>query len=446
MSKIESLIQFLTVDIWRMSHNKRTEKHGMWIAVFKKLYLAVQFFIDKGVMAAASALTYSTMLAIVPILAVVFAIARGFGFNKYIEEWFLDMLSGQPQAAEAIVGFVNSYLVHTHSGVILGIGLIFMLFTVIMLVHNIEITFNQIWQVKQQRSWSRKITDYISFFFLAPIAIVLTSGVTIFLSTIAKQMEGYMLLGSAVRFFISLMPYVIMSAVFIALYVFIPNTHVKLKNAIIPGILAGVAMQLLQYFYIHCQIFLSGYNAIYGSFAALPLFMLWVQLSWTICLFGAELTYTSQNLEEFAFRAEPDDISHRYKLLLSAILLSRICEREDSEQPAATAFQLKMETGIPTRIVSDLLFKMTQAGILRQSYASPKDEEAVYTALLPIDKLTVGTMVDRLEAHGKWEIDLPLDSLCKGEYWNKAIGLRHDYLQNLKSVSIRNLDVFLMGE
>ncbi|MBR5036054.1 MAG: hypothetical protein IKX69_02575, partial [Prevotella sp.] len=89
---------------------------------------------------------------------------------------------------------------------------------------------------------------------------------------------------------------------------------------------------------------------------------------------------------------------------------------------------------------------MTQAGILRQSYASPKDEEAVYTALLPIDKLTVGTMVDRLEAHGKWEIDLPLDRLCKGEYWNKAIGLRHDYLQNLKSVSIRNLDVFLMGE
>lgn len=446
MSKIESLIQFLTVDIWRMRRDERTEKHGVWIAVFKKIYLAVQFFIDKGVMAAASALTYSTLLAIVPIVAVVFAIARGFGFNKYIEEWFLNMLSSQPQAAEAIVGFVNSYLVHTHSGVILGIGLLFMLWTVLMLVHNIELTFNQIWQVKQQRSWSRKITDYLSFFFLAPIAIVLTSGVTIFLSTVAKQMEGYMLLGSAVRFFIGLMPYVIMSALFITLYVFIPNTHVKLKNAIVPGILAGVAMQLLQYFYIHCQIFLSGYNAIYGSFAALPLFMLWVQLSWTICLFGAELTYTSQNLEEFAFRAEPDDISHRYQLLLSAILLSRICQREDNEQGPATAFQLKMETDIPTRIVSDLLYKMTQAGILRQSYPSLKAEEAVYTALMPIDKLTIGTLVDRLEAQGRWEIELPLKELCQGPYWKQAIGIRHDYLQHLRQVNIRDLSLAVEKE
>ena len=439
MSKLESLIQFLTIDIWRMNHDARAEKHGMWIAVFKKLYLAVQFFIDKGVMAAASALTYSTLLAIVPVVAVVFAIARGFGFNKYIEEWFINMLSSQPQAADAIVGFVNSYLVHTHSGVILGIGLIFMLWTVLSLIHNVELTFNQIWQVKEQRAWSRKITDYISFFFLAPIAIVLTSGVTIFLTTIAKQMEGYMLLGSAVRFFISLMPYVIMSAVFISLYVFLPNTRVKLKNAIVPGILAGVAMQLLQYFYIYCQIFLSGYNAIYGSFAALPLFMLWVQLSWTICLFGAELTYTSQNLGEYAFLAVPDEISHRYRLLLSTVLMSKICERKDQEQPAYTAFQLKMVTGLPIRIVSDLLHDMVDAGLLNAYYSDIDSEEAVYTPAVPIDHLTVGTIVDRLETRGKWTIDMDLEKLCDSPAWHKAIALRHQYLETLRSVEIREL-------
>ena len=439
MSKLESLIQFLTIDIWRMNHDARAEKHGMWIAVFKKLYLAVQFFIDKGVMAAASALTYSTLLAIVPVVAVVFAIARGFGFNKYIEEWFINMLSSQPQAADVIVGFVNSYLVHTHSGVILGIGLIFMLWTVLSLIDNVEITFNQIWQVKEQRAWSRKITDYISFFFLAPIAIVLTSGVTIFLTTIAKQMEGYMLLGSAVRFFISLMPYVIMAAVFISLYVFLPNTRVKLKNAIVPGILAGVAMQLLQYFYIYCQIFLSGYNAIYGSFAALPLFMLWVQLSWTICLFGAELTYTSQNLGEYAFLAVPDEISHRYRLLLSTVLMSKICERKDQEQPAYTAFQLKMVTGLPIRIVSDLLHDMVDAGLLNAYYSDIDSEEAVYTPAVPIDHLTVGTIVDRLETRGKWTIDMDLEKLCDSPAWHKAIALRHQYLETLRSVEIREL-------
>ena len=156
--------------------------------------------------------------------------------------------------------------------------------------------------------------------------------------------------------------------------------------------------------------------------------MLWVQLSWTICLFGAELTYTSQNLEEFAFRAEPDDISHRYRLLLSAILLSRICRREDMEEQPATAFQLKMETGIPAPVVSDLLYKMTQAGILRQSYSSLKDEEAVYTALQPIDKITLdystvtlyGTEAVLDEIDGIF-IDLDISSISKNTIFSTAL-------------------------
>lgn len=439
MSRLNDILRYLTTDIWRIPSEANQGVRHLLIETFKKLYLAVRFFIDKDVMAAASALTYSTMLAIVPILAVVFAIARGFGFNKYIEEWFLSTLSSQPQAADVIVGFVNSYLVHTHSGVILGIGLVFMLWTVIMLIHNIETTFNQIWQVSRQRPWSRKLTDYVAFFFFAPIVIILTSGLTIFLTTMAKQTEGYMLMGPVLRFFIALMPYVVMSAVFVMLYVFMPNTRVKVRHALVPGILAGVAMQLLQYFYIHGQMLLSGYNAIYGSFAALPLFMLWVQLSWTICLFGAELTYTSQNLGEYAFLAVPDEISHRYRLLLSTVLMSKICERKDQEQPAYTAFQLKMVTGLPIRIVSDLLHDMVDAGLLNAYYSDIDSEEAVYTPAVPIDHLTVGTIVDRLETRGKWTIDMDLEKLCDSPAWHKAIALRHQYLETLRSVEIREL-------
>ena len=439
MSRLNDILRYLTTDIWRIPSEANQGVRHLLIETFKKLYLAVRFFIDKDVMAAASALTYSTMLAIVPILAVVFAIARGFGFNKYIEEWFLNTLSSQPQAADVIVGFVNSYLVHTHSGVILGIGLVFMLWTVIMLIHNIETTFNQIWQVSRQRPWSRKLTDYVAFFFFAPIVIILTSGLTIFLTTMAKQTEGYMLMGPVLRFFIALMPYVVMSAVFVLLYVFMPNTRVKVRHALVPGILAGVAMQLLQYFYIHGQMLLSGYNAIYGSFAALPLFMLWVQLSWTICLFGAELTYTSQNLGEYAFLAVPDEISHRYRLLLSTVLMSKICERKDQEQPAYTAFQLKMVTGLPIRIVSDLLHDMVDAGLLNAYYSDIDSEEAVYTPAVPIDHLTVGTIVDRLETRGKWTIDMDLEKLCDSPAWHKAIALRHQYLETLRSVEIREL-------
>ena len=331
MSKrLQRIIQFMKVDIWRLTPADVPPPYYVAVSALKKLLLAVRFFTTKGVFESAAALTYSTLLAIVPISAVVFAIARGFGFSKYIEDWFRSALSSQPQAADTIIRFVNSYLVHTHSGVILGIGLVFMLWTVLMLTRNIEQTFNNIWQVERERSLVRTVTDYLAMFFMLPIIIILISGVSVFLTAVVKQTHEYLLLGPMMRLSIDIMPYVIMSAVFIALYVFMPNTKVKIGYTIIPGILAGVAMQLLQLFYVHCQLFLSSYNAVYGSFAALPLFMLWVQISWTICLFGAELSYTNQNLETFAFLAKTDDISHRYRLMMSALLLNKICNRSAS--------------------------------------------------------------------------------------------------------------------
>ena len=274
------------------------------------MYLTVRFFTTKRVMAQASALTYSTLLAIVPILAVVFAIARGFGYNKYIELWFRDTLSSQPQAADAIVGFVNGYLVHTQSGIFLGIGLIFMLYTVLMLMNNVEETFNQIWQVSNSRPIIRSFTNYLAVFLLFPIFVIVLTGASVFMATFADSLTNRFYVGSALKILLDLSTYVVVSLLFIVLYVYMPNTKVKLSSAIIPGILAGVAMQLLQLFYIHSQIWVTGYNAIYGSFAALPLFMLWLQISWTICLFGAQLTYTNQNMNRIGINLEPEIDMH----------------------------------------------------------------------------------------------------------------------------------------
>ena len=259
-------------------------------------------------MTQASALTYSTLLAIVPILAVVFAIARGFGYNKYIEIWFREVLSSQPQVADVIVSFVNSYLVHTKSGIFLGVGLIFMLYTVLMLVNNVEETFNQIWQVNNSRPILRSFANYLAMFFLFPIIIVVSTGLSVFMETMADSMDNLAVLGPFIHKLLQYSPYMLMSLFFIVLYVYMPNTEVRLSCAIIPGILAGIAMQVLQVVYIHSQIWVTGYNAIYGSFAALPLFMLWIQISWTICLFGAQLTYTNQNLNRFGINLEPLDV------------------------------------------------------------------------------------------------------------------------------------------
>ena len=276
--------------------------------IYHKLYLTIRFFTEKRVMTQASALTYSTLLAIVPMLAVVFAIARGFGYNKYIEMWFRELLSSQPQVADAIVSFVNSYLIHTKSGIFLGVGLIFMLYTVLMLVNNVEETFNQIWQVNNSRPILRSFANYLAMFFLFPIIIVISTGLSIFMETVADRMDDIVILEPIVHKLFSLFPFMLMSLLFIFLYVYMPNTKVRFSCAIIPGILAGIAMHLLQIAYIHSQIWVTGYNAIYGSFAALPLFMLWVQISWAICLFGAQLTYTNQNLNRIGFNLEDIEV------------------------------------------------------------------------------------------------------------------------------------------
>ncbi len=435
---MQKIIEFFKTDIWHISQGEVPAWKYLLVSITKRVILAVRFFLDKRVLSQASALTYSTLLAIVPILAVVFAIARGFGYSKYIEVWFRDALASQPQVAEVIIDFVNGYLKYTQSGIFLGIGLLFMLYTVLMLVSNVEDSFNEIWQVKKPRSIFRTFTDYLAMFLLFPIVIVVTSGLTIFLTAIANEMPDFLLLGSFVRFLIDLIPYVLMSSMFIGLYMFMPNTHVKFSSAIVPGILAGFAMQALQIVYIHAQILLSSYNVIYGSFAALPLFMLWLQISWTICLFGAELCYTNQNLDYYDYDAHTGEISHRYKMMLSALLLSRICKRFANGLKPYSALELRKETLVPIRFVNDLLYDMIEAGLLVELSSDEKGETSHFMPAEDLKNMTVGTMIDRMESYGRWKIDLDLSELFKGD-WAKAVELRSIYLRDTRKILLQDL-------
>ncbi|MDE7456518.1 MAG: YihY/virulence factor BrkB family protein [Prevotella sp.] len=436
--QIKRVIQFFQTDLWRITEGDVSPVKFVLLEALKKVVLAIRFFTAKRVLQKAAALTYSTLLAIVPILAVVFAIARGFGYNKYIEVWFRNTFESQPQAADVIIGFVNSYLVHTQSGVFLGIGLLFMLYTVLMLVSNVENAFNEVWQVKKPRSIFRTFTDYLTMFFVFPIIIVLTSGISIFMAAMAKSMPDFLLLGPTLRFLIDLLPYVLMSGMFVALYVFMPNTHVRVASAVVPGILAGIAMQGLQIFYIHSQIFLSSYNAIYGSFAALPLFMLWVQISWTICLFGAELCYTNQNLDYYDYDANTGEVSHRYRIMLAALLMSRICRRFANGQKPLSALELREETTIPIRFVNDILYELVNAGLIVEMTSDEKGETSRFMPAEDIANLTLGTMIDRLESQGQWKINLDVSELFT-EQWAKAVKIRCSYLADARHILLQEL-------
>lgn len=438
MKNIKTAIRFLHTGIWQMPRKNTPTWQCLSIEATKKLILAVRFFTAKRVVSDAAALTNSTLLAIVPILAVVFGIARGFGYNKYIELWFRDTFQSHPQVAETIVGLVNSYLVNTKSGIFLGVGLVFMLYTVLMLVGNVEATFNDIWQVKRKRSIFRTFTDYMAMLFLFPILIVLTSGLSIFMATVAKSMPDILILSSTVRFFIALSPYALMSLLFVGLYMFMPNTHVKVSNAIAPGILAGVAMQWLQLFYIHSQIWVSRYNAIYGSFAALPLFILWVQISWIICLFGAELCYTNQYLDLYDYNMKTSDVSHRYRIQMCALLMSRICKSFDEGKRPYTALELRKETEIPIRIVNDLLYSLLTANLLVEISSDEKGAPSRFMPAESISNLSVGTMVDRLEAQGSWRLSLPLDKYYNDK-WAQMLRARRDYLDSMRGIMLKDL-------
>ncbi len=350
---------------------------------------------QKRIIWTASNLTYSTLLAFVPIMAVVFAIARGFGYSIYIEEWFKDSLSSQPDAANTIIGFVNSYLIHTKKGLFLGIGLLFMLWTTLMLISNIETAFNDIWQVRRQRSIFRTITDYIALLFLIPVVIVVSSGLSILVAALNHQLKDIIVLGPLMSFAIKLSPYLLLSVAFTVLYIFMPNTKVKLKSAAIPGIIAGVSMQLFQSIYINSQIWISNYNAIYGSFAIIPFFLLWLQASWIICLVGAELSYTRQNSEDF-FVDIPSEPSFASKTEASWKIITLINERFHNGEKAITAEEIKSHIKVSMRNLNNLLYDLQKIHLIAEITHDEKGDIARYLPAETLDNISKEDLTTRL--------------------------------------------------
>lgn len=355
---------------------------------------------QKRVIDTASNLTYSSLLAIVPIMAVVFAIARGFGYSILIEKWFTTTMASQPEVAEILITFVNSYLKHTQKGVFLGIGLVFMLWTVLMLISNIEKAFNDIWQVKRQRSIFRTVTDYIALLFLIPVVIVISSGLSILVTALNHQLHDVVVIGPAMALIIELSPYVLLSTAFTALYTFMPNTKVRLRSAIVPGIIAGVSMQLFQLVYINSQIWISNYNAIYGSFAVLPFFLLWMQTSWIICLVGAEISFCRQNAEDF-YSFKPQEPSFNSRLKMSWRIMELVGERFSAGEAALTALEIKKRIGIPMRSVNTLLYDLQRIHFVAEMVHDEKGDTAQYLPAEDMKNLTKEVLEERLANLGE---------------------------------------------
>ena len=412
-TKVRLLKRFLTRDIWRVTEDEVSRMKYLMYNTTKVLLLSVQRFSDDRIVNKASALTYNTLLSIVPILAILFAVARGLGFADIMEEQVRRGMEGQTVAVDIIIQLTNSYLQHAQSGIFIGIGLIVLLWAVLTLTSNIEKAFNQIWQVKKQRTPFRKITDYV---------------------------EGYLILSSFAKFLVRSVPFIFTGFMFTGLYIFMPNTRVRFKNAIVPGFIAGAAFQVLQYFYINSQIWVSNYNAIYGSFAAIPMFLRWTQISWSICLFGAELSYCNQNFENYNFANETRNISRRYHDFLCILIMSFICKRFAQGERPYTAMSLSQFHHIPIRMTRQIIYELVDLRLLYECNpdVDSKGDMPFYLPSEDTENLSVATLLTRLDSAGSENFKIEKNDMY-GAAWKTLESARDDYYKNLSHVLLKDL-------
>lgn len=372
----------------------------MALLLFKRVYITIDHFINNNLGSYASALTYNTTLAVVPVLAIIFAIARGFGFDSVIESRIRTSLdSFGPEITAMVLDFVERYLQHTKSGVFLGVGLLLLFYTLVNLTMNIETAFNTVWQVNNSRNIYRRISDYISVFLLLPILMIITNGVNVAMLTVESWLSAYLALGSMFHVIVVLVPFLISSLVFVLLYKLMPNSHVRWSACVGPGVIAGLSFQGLEYFYIHYQIKLSAYNAIYGSFAAIPLLLIFLQFTWYICLIGCQLCYANQMVQEYAFERSVRGMSRRFRDTLSLLLVNYIAKEFAEGNRPLSQRALSRKAHLPEELVKVLLEELVSVGILAVTHNN-SGTRMLYIPAIDIHRLTVRMVVSRLDGRG----------------------------------------------
>lgn len=431
IQQIKRLLQFLTYDIWRATDKSYVN------TVIKTILLCFERSSLAKLSTRASTLTLRSMFSVVPIFALLFAVARGFGLSSLFEDQMRITMEAQKDTLNYIFTFANSYLTNAQNGLFIGVGIIVLLWAVITLMNNIELAFNDIWRVKKQRSIYRKLTDYLFMFMLIPFLLLASGAGAVFTSSFADSANGYEFLAPILRWLINFSPYFISWIAFTILYLFMPNTRVKFKYALLAGIVAGTANQAFQFLYINGQTALSAYNNIYGSFAAIPLFLLWVQISWSICLFGVILNYSSQNIVNFNFADDSYKISRRYYDFVLLNIMSLIVKRFINEGVPYTVRSLADENNFPIVLTSMVIDKLQDMGLIHEVMVDRKYGDVAYLPSVDVSTLTVGEIMRRVDNFGSENFGLE-NTFCN--QWNKLNEMRKDLYEKQNSVLIKDLN------
>lgn len=417
--QLKHLFHFLKIGIWNVDTNGIGWLRAIIYNIIKSFILAYRNFDWSLISTRASALTYNTLLSIIPMLAVLFAIAKGFGFQNLVKSELFSYFEGQKDILEKSMEFIDKSLEYAQGGVFLGIGLLLLLYTVINLLSGIEDNFNSIWKVKKGRSYFRQFTDYTALILITPVFLVCNAGLSIMLnSTLETQVIGFVMTP-----FIKTLPFLINILLFTFIYSYIPNTKVHFSSALFAAIIAGTVFQLFQQLYIGGQIWISKYNAIYGSFAALPLLLLWLQLSWLITLIGVQLSFSNQNVSKFSFERESKNISRRYKDFVTLLITNFIVKQFEEGKKPYTADAISEKFKIPTQLTSDTLYLLTQLEIIIETPSEKDDMIMAYVPALDINKITVDYLFLKVDSYGTENFKIDIEDEFLNE-WQLIIDIR----------------------
>ncbi|AGW12056.1 putative ribonuclease BN [Megalodesulfovibrio gigas DSM 1382 = ATCC 19364] len=360
---MERVLRFLRTDLW-IGETAHSGLLGHGLVVARWLYILWQSIAKDRLLLRASALTYATILSIVPFLAVAFSVLKGFDFQRtsFINDLLVKVFAGREAVVENIIDYIDKTNVKTLGAV--GVGFLFV--TVVGLFSNVESTFNTIWGAPRSRPMVRKVADYISVSCIFPVLMVMAVSLsTTFQSTSIMQ---HLLQNEIISLFyynlLKLTPLVSVWVALSFLYIYLPNTHVRPLPALFGGMVAGTLWLVAQWAYVHFQFGAANYNAIYGSFAQLPLFLVWLYISWIIVLLGAEMSFTFQHYNTFVREARYKNVSHGERKAVALACLAALAQSQEDRLPPPSLEVLAEAARVSPNIVQDVLTVLGQANLV----------------------------------------------------------------------------------
>jgi membrane protein len=343
----------------------------------------------------------------VPVIAMLFGIAKGFGFETMLEQRLIEQAPERDTLVVQLISFAQNLLENTKGGVIAGIGVVVLFWTIISLIGNIEESFNHIWKIGKGRSISRKFSDYLSLMLLAPVILIASGSITVLLNTEITWLITIIHLPEFGTWLVikalGLVPLVLMIGLFAFTFIFMPNHKINYRAGIIAGIVTGVMYHLLQWAYLSLQIGVSSYNAIYGSFAALPLFVVWLQTGWMIVLFGCEVAFFLQNYEIYRNNNRFSDLSFSRQKVIALQATHLIIKNFIQMNNPLSAAEIAARLVIPIAFIQPALSRLVASHIVVE-FKNQDEEDEVYQPAVDINRVTIAYVINALEQCGQHQL------------------------------------------